>query len=75
MNECTVCFGEQWLTFTKCNHQICIECLFQLKKDECPICRREIVKTLPTYLQQYMTCTRKKEHLDVSNLEQFPRLS
>lgn len=75
MDECMICFGETWLTKTICGHSICIECLFKLKKDECPICRRAIVQTLPRYLQRFMTCQTKKEHLDISSLHQFPSLS
>ena len=45
--ECPICFGEDWITRTKCNHVICISCLIKLNKDECPYCRREIFKTLP----------------------------
>lgn len=74
--ECTVCFSEVWLTKTICNHKICVECLFKLKKDECPICRRTIYDTLPRYLQQFMSCLEKSERrLDIESLQQFPTLS
>ncbi len=46
MKECMICLGDDWLTETKCNHIICIECIFKLEKDECPMCRREIKKSL-----------------------------
>lgn len=36
--ECPICFGEDWITRTKCNHVICISCLIKLTKDECPYC-------------------------------------
>ena len=29
-----ICLGDEWLTETKCNHIICIECLFKLEKEQ-----------------------------------------
>ena len=52
-----ICLGDEWLTQTKCNHTICIECLFKLEKDECPMCRREIKKTLPKSLWKFLEFT------------------
>ena len=40
--ECIICLETKWVTMTECDHPICISCLFELRKDECPYCRREI---------------------------------
>ena len=73
--ECIVCLENEWLTTTKCNHIICIQCLFKLPKDECPVCRRSIHNPLPSYLRQFMSCVEKKKtRLDIDSLHQFHSL-
>lgn len=76
MKECIVCFNTDWITHTKCEHIICIECLFKLQKDECPMCRREIKKTLPKNLRNLLNCAPvpKKEGFDLANINDFPPL-
>lgn len=77
MKECMVCLDTEWLTETKCKHIICIECLFKLEKDECPMCRREIKETLPKSLQCYLYFAPKpikKSTLDFTDLDEFPPL-
>ena len=79
MKECMICLGVEWLTKTKCNHIICIECLFKLEKDECPMCRREIKKTLPKNLWKFLEFTpkvkKKSNTLDFSDIDEFPPLN
>jgi hypothetical protein len=41
-NNCSVCYEEN-STFTKCKHNLCGACLIQLRKQECPMCRQELV--------------------------------
>lgn len=77
MKECMICLDTEWLTETKCGHIICIECLFKLEKDECPMCRREIKKTLPKALWKHLEFTpeiKKPNYLDFNNLDDFPPL-
>ena len=74
MQECIVCFKNEWLTETKCNHIICIECLFKLKKNECPMCRKEFKSTLPKSLWEYLDFT-PKEPTYVMNYYDFPPLN
>ena len=52
--DCCICYDECENTFkvkTDCNHYMCMPCLYQLKKQECPMCRKEfpedIQKILP----------------------------
>ena len=79
MKECMICLGDEWLTETKCSHIICIECLFKLEKDECPMCRREIKKTLPKSLWKFLEFTpeikKKPRTLDFSDIDEFPPLN
>ena len=73
-----ICLGDEWLTETKCNHIICIECLFKLEKDECPMCRREIKKTLPKSIWKYLRFTPeipKKRTVDLTDSDEFPPLN
>lgn len=72
-----ICLNNEWLTETKCKHDICIECLFKLSKDECPMCRREIKKTLPKSIWKYLEFTPeipKKRSLDFTDSDEFPPL-
>lgn len=72
-----ICLDTEWLTETKCNHIICIECLFKLEKDECPMCRREIKKTLPKSLWVHLEFTpetKQPRTVDFSDLDEFPPL-
>ena len=73
--ECTICFEKDWLTTTKCGHLLCVQCLFKLPHDECPICRRSIQNTLPPFLRQFLTCkVVKKSRLDIESYHDFPSL-
>ena len=72
-----ICLNNNWLTTTNCNHIICIECLFKLEKDECPMCRRVIKKTLPKSLWKYLKFTPeipKKRIVDFTDSDEFPSL-
>ena len=74
-DECTVCFTDDWITKTKCNHLICLTCLFKLPTDECPICRRPIQNTLPFFLRQFMKCTNRiQKRIDIESFHEFPSL-
>ena len=44
--HCDICFDDKTLKciFDNCEHYICCECLILLKKNECPFCRKKIVK-------------------------------
>jgi len=37
--ECCVCFENTTRT-TRCDHHLCYECIIELKKESCPICRK-----------------------------------
>ena len=76
--ECMICLETKWVTMTECDHPICISCLFELRKDECPYCRREIFKNFPNKLRSRLNVTKpepKTEWLDISDINQFPTLS
>lgn len=83
MSECVVCFTSNWVANTPCQHNVCIECIFKLKKDECPMCRRKIMYTIPeglrTYLQLYRNNQKNNNssetRVDVNDIEEFPPLN
>lgn len=39
--DCCICYDEEntFIIKTKCNHFLCMQCLYKLKKYECPMCR------------------------------------
>ena len=39
--ECCICYNNSFLMKTKCKHNICLECIFNLKSTNCPMCRQE----------------------------------
>ena len=76
--ECIICFENKWITMTECEHPICLSCLFELRKDECPYCRREIFKNFPGRLKSLLKITwsaKRPNLLDVNDTNQFPTLS
>tara|TARA_B100000900_G_scaffold397332_1_gene397547 strand:- start:1936 stop:2319 length:384 start_codon:yes stop_codon:yes gene_type:complete len=51
--DCCICYKDssEFIIKTKCNHFMCMPCLYKLTKHECPMCRQEfpddIKKLLP----------------------------
>ena len=43
-NECFICFETKYLLTTQCKHSFCMQCRDNLQEQQCPICRRNIVK-------------------------------
>lgn len=41
--KCCVCF-KLTTSKTKCNHFICLQCFFQLQKNECPLCKHSEIE-------------------------------
>ena len=77
MTECPVCFYKDWLVKTPCKHNICIQCLIKLRKDECPTCRRVLSGSLPIEFKRIMTIYEKEldsKELNINNYEDFPSL-
>jgi hypothetical protein len=70
--ECCICFNEIWLTLTPCKHTICLDCLFKLKKDQCPICRSNILTILPDNIQKLLNISTKK--YNIYDQDEFPTL-
>lgn len=81
MPECLVCFADYWVANTPCNHFICIECIFKIKKDECPMCRRQLLYTIPTKIQTFMQLDKNTMNnnnhssVDIHNMNEFPPLT
>ena len=77
MQECLVCFSNNWVANTPCQHYICLHCIFKLKKDECPMCRRQIMYSLSpeirTYLQLYRNqqknTNQTSDTVDINDIE------
>ena len=47
--ECCICYEKfkSYVIKTKCKHVMCLNCLVQLRKAECPMCRANISHDLP----------------------------
>jgi hypothetical protein len=76
--ECIICLEQKWVTMTECEHPICLSCLFELRKDECPYCRRSIFKNFPDKLKSLLkidTSIKNTNILNINDTEQFPNLS
>lgn len=43
VKECCICYNKTKYFKIKldCNHEVCLSCILQMQKDECPICRTE----------------------------------
>lgn len=49
--ECPICFEpleNKIYTITPCKHVLCLHCLLKLKKKQCPMCRFDLQKMIPT---------------------------
>lgn len=42
--ECCICYESSGIYNTECSHNLCLDCLLELKKLECPICRNQLKK-------------------------------
>ena len=42
--ECCICYESSGIYNTECSHNLCLDCLLELKKLECPICRNQLNK-------------------------------
>ena len=76
--ECIICFENKWIAMTECDHPICLSCLFELRKDECPYCRRNIFKNFPSHLKSLLKIDKSIKNtsiLNVNDTNQFPTLS
>ena len=53
-NACCVCYESKniFIVKTDCKHNICMSCLMQLKKSECPMCRKEFPMEMAKILQK-----------------------
>lgn len=53
-NECCICYESNniFIVKTDCKHNICMLCLTQLKKSECPMCRKGFPMEMAKFLQK-----------------------
>ena len=53
-NECCICYESNniFIVKTDCKHNICMSCLMQLKKSECPMCRKGFPVEMAKFLQK-----------------------
>lgn len=79
--ECLICWDKKfYVSKTGCNHSICIDCLFHLKKMECPMCRSDLSNELPNIVKDYIL-KKKINNKNINNKLQlndnyeFPPLS
>jgi hypothetical protein len=52
--ECCICYENNNILTTKCNHHICISCIIKLRKIECPYCRKKL-DSLPDFIKNKIT--------------------
>ena len=71
--DCCICFGKQWLTITPCKHTLCLECLIQLRSDECPLCRSKIISKLPDKVKSFFKLI-DNTRLNIFDSDEFPAL-
>ena len=47
--ECCICYDKfkAYIIKTKCKHVMCLNCLVQIRKPECPMCRSNLENELP----------------------------
>ena len=80
MYECCICYTKKYVTKTNCNHEICINCLMNLVKLKCPLCRKDLSNELPKNLLNYLKERNnyKKEkrpiYMRLNDIEEFPSL-
>ena len=69
---CIICLETKWLAQSDCNHKICISCLFDIQKDECPYCRKKLFDNFPQKLRSLLKIN--KDRLNINDSGQFPSL-
>ena len=80
MTECCICFNSNYMTKTNCNHSICMNCLMDLRKIECPMCRKNLTGELPERLLKYLLIKNNPDdkekpfHMVLNDLGHFPPL-
>ena len=53
--ECIICLDSKfYVSKTSCNHNLCIDCLFKLKKMICPMCRKDLSYELPNIVKDHI---------------------
>ena len=77
--ECVICLDSKFfVSKTPCNHNVCIDCLFRLKKMECPYCRYDLEKTIPSIIKDHIVNKKQelKKHSNIllSDFYEFPPL-
>ena len=78
MDECHICFGENWVVKTPCKHLLCLDCLIKLRQDMCPTCRRPLLNSLPIEIRMIAnmnTTPTRSTGLNIHNRDDFPSLS
>ena len=59
-NLCCICYNKDLTLFLKCNHVICLECITNIKKLCCPLCRTNLSylpKKIINIINNDSTCT------------------
>ena len=83
--ECCICL-ENGLEITMvrfpCSHKMCLQCLCEIIKPECPMCRVNLQKNIPKRILNIILSNKKDKkndnnnnNIDVGSNYQFPPLS
>lgn len=68
--NCSICYENILLINLNCSHKICVECLINLKKNVCPICRVEL-DYLPKKIKKIIYKNNSKNNLNNNNINNF----
>jgi len=71
-SKCCICYEHVLYTDKmQCNHSICEKCLYKIRKDECPLCRKPLIgKTITINILQNI---KNKEQKDKEDEEEHQR--
>lgn len=48
MKKCKICFMRKYaIVKTSCKHRLCLNCITNLTKLECPFCRKQLDQEIP----------------------------
>lgn len=77
--ECPICFKsciETLLCRTPCAHKICMDCMLEIQKYECPTCRGPlpIMKNLQKARNLFIKNIEKKDEVSLYSTDDFPAL-
>ncbi len=66
MKKCKICFMRKYaIVKTSCKHRLCLNCIMNLTKPECPFCRKQLDQEIP---QEIKFKNHENEHEHMYNI-------